>query len=507
MDFTLIWHVIGLLLGAGIGFGVRHYVGIRRVNSIEQRARGIEEDAKRKAEELILKAKKRGVDILGEVRQEEKELRKRFTNNEERLNRRETELQRLAKRTEAYQSEIEQERVALQAMRKETEDLKELELTQLESISRLSQNQAKEQLFKEVEERYWKDLYNRVKALEEEGEKTLEEKAKNIMALAMQRLASVHTSEVVSYTMDIPSDEVKGKIIGKEGRNIRAFERATGVELVIDETPGVVTLSSFNPIRREIARLALERLVRDGRIQPARIEQEVEKAKQDVGQEIVDAGKDAVYQLGIVGLNPDLIKIVGRLKFRTSYGQNVLEHSMETARLGEIMATELGIDVAVTKKAGLLHDIGKAVDREVQGTHVEIGKRILEKYGVDESVIKAMQSHHGEYEPETIEALIVEAADAISASRPGARKGSLEEFLQRLEELEAITNSFEGVQKSYAIQAGREVRIFVNPESVDDVGAQKLARDVAEKIEEKLKYPGEIKIIVIRENRVIEYAR
>ena len=507
MNLTLVGAIIGLIVGFFCGFVIKYYLGIRRVNSIERRAKEIEQEATKKAENLLLQAKKRSVDVLDEAHEEVRELRKRFSRNEERINRRESQLQQLEEKLESRQLEIEGKHKSIDKTKEEVEDIKERQLRQLEEISRFSEAQAKEKLFKELEERYRSDLYNRMRNLEEEGERTLEEKAKNIMGLAMQRLASSHTSEITSYTMDIPSDEVKGKIIGKEGRNIRAFERASGVELVIDETPGVVTLSSFNPIRREIGRIALERLIKDGRIQPARIEAEVDKARQDVAQEIVDAGKDAVYQLGIVGLHPDLVKIVGRLKFRTSYGQNVLDHSLETARLAELIAVELGADVGIAKKAGLLHDIGKAVDREVQGTHVEIGKRILGKYDADKAIIKAMQSHHGEYPPETLEALIVEAADAISASRPGARKGSLEEFLQRLEELEEITNSFPGIQKSYAIQAGREVRIFVNPEEVDDINAKKLARDIAEKIEEKLKYPGEIKIMVVRENRIIEYAR
>ncbi len=507
MVFTNIGAIIGLAVGIFCGFGIRYYLGLRKVNSIERRAKDIESAATKKAEELALKAKGRAVDILQEAHEEVKELRKRFVKNEERLNARESQLHQLENRVESQRKASEEEHSLIEEARKEIESIKELEIKQLQEISRLTEGEAKEKLFKELEGRYRNDLYNRLKLMEEEGERTLEEKAKTIMALSMQRLASTYTSEITSYTMDIPSEEVKGKIIGKEGRNIRAFERATGVELVIDETPGVVTLSSFNPIRREIARLALERLIKDGRIQPARIEAEVEKARTDVAQEIVDAGKDAVYQLGIVGLHPDLVKIIGRLKFRTSYSQNVLDHSMETARLSEIIATELHADVGVAKKAGLLHDIGKAVDREVQGTHVEIGKRILKKYDVDEVIIKAMQSHHGEYEPESVEALIVEAADAISASRPGARKGSLEEFLQRLEELEEIATSFAGVQKCYAIQAGREVRIFVNPDEVDDITAKKLARDIADKIEEKLKYPGEIKLMVVRENRIIEYAR
>ena len=507
MDIVTIRLVVELAVGVLAGWGLRHYVGLRRADSLEQRLKDKERQARDQADELLLKAKQKGVDIIGQAREEEKELRRQLVKSEERLMERDHQLNRLAKSLEIRQKELEKQSHDASELQKSVEQLRDKQLQELEHIGKLSVKDAQERLLKEVEEHYQRDIYNRLKSLEEDGKYLLEEKAKNIMGLAMQRLASVHTSEVTSYTMDIPADEIKGKIIGKEGRNIRSFERATGVEVVIDETPGVVTLSSFNPIRREIARVSMERLIKDGRIQPARIEAEVEKARREVAEEIVKAGQDTVYQLGIVGLHPDLVKIVGRLKYRSSYGQNVLDHSIEVARLSEMIATELHADASTAKKAGLLHDIGKAVDREVQGTYVEIGKRILEKYGVDEAVIKGMQSHHGEYEPETVEALIVEAADAISASRPGARKGSIEEFLHRLEELERIATSYEGVQKAYAIQAGREVRIFVNPEELDDTKTKMLARNIADKIEEKLKFPGEIKVIVIRENRVIEFAR
>lgn len=507
MEAELLRLVVGLAIGLGGGWAVRNYVGLRKADSLEKRMAEQEREAKEKAEEVLLKAKQKGVDIIGQAREEEKDLRRQLVKSEERLLDRENQLHRLAKNLDIRQKELEKKFTEVDTFQKEIASIRETQLKELETIGKLTVKDAQERLLKDVEEHYQRDIYSRLKSLEDDGKYLLEEKAKNIMGLAMQRLASVHTSEVTSYTMDIPSDEIKGKIIGKEGRNIRAFERATGVEIVIDETPGVITLSSFNPIRREIARVSMERLIKDGRIQPARIEAEVEKARKDVAEEIIKAGQDTVYQLGIVGLHPDLVKIVGRLKFRTSYGQNVLDHSIEVARLSEMIATELHADAATAKKAGLLHDIGKAVDREVQGTHVEIGRRILEKYTVDEAVIKGMQSHHGEYEPETVEALIVEAADAISASRPGARKGSIEEFLHRLEELEGIANSFSGVQKTYAIQAGREVRIFVNPEQLDDIQSKMLARNVVNKIEEKLKFPGEIKVVVIRENRIIEFAR
>ncbi|OHA10242.1 MAG: ribonuclease Y, partial [Candidatus Sungbacteria bacterium RIFCSPLOWO2_02_FULL_47_9] len=335
----------------------------------------------------------------------------------------------------------------------------------------------------------------------------LERKAKNILTTIIQRLATSTASEVTTTTVTIPSDDLKGKIIGREGRNIRALERAAGVEIIVDDTPGAIIISGFDPVRRHIAKQALEILIQDGRIQPARIEESVEKARQEIEKQIKAAGEAAAFEIGAFDLDPRLLNLVGRLKFRTSYGQNVLMHSVEMSHIAGMLATELGADVQIAKKGALLHDIGKAVDHEVQGTHVEIGRRILEKFGVDKRIVQAMQSHHEEYPYETIESIIVQTADAISASRPGARRDSVENYLKRLQDLEGIANSFVGVEKSYAIQAGREIRVFVTPEKVSDLEAQKLARDIANRIEGELKYPGEIKVHVFRETRVVEYAR
>lgn len=496
-----------LAVGLVIGYIGRLVIAHRNRKAFEGKIVAERKEAKAKAEKIVLDARQKAVEILEEVKKEEKVRQEQFLRQEERLEKKETEIEETNK---AFKAQEEEFRAKEEALEKEQLKLKELEdkqTKQLEKVSKLSKEEAKQALFKHVEDVYRQELYQRQQRLEADGESALEEQAKNIIALATQRLASEYTSELTTYNFTLPADDIKGRIIGKEGRNIRAFERETGVDMLIDDTPGVITLSSFNPIRREVARIALTKLIADGRIQPALIEKLVGEAKEEIGREIRKAGEDAVYKLGIVGLNPDLVKIIGRLKYRTSYGQNVLEHSIEAARIAEMIATELGADTVIAKKAALLHDIGKAVDHEVQGTHVEIGRRILQKFNVDKAVIVAMQSHHQDYEHESIEAIIVEVADAISGSRPGARKSSLEEYLKRLEELENIANSFEGVGRSFAIQAGREVRIFVEPDVIDDAEAKKLARSVATEIESKMAYPGEIKVHVIRETRVIDYAR
>jgi ribonuclease Y len=335
----------------------------------------------------------------------------------------------------------------------------------------------------------------------------LEEKARDIITTAIHRLGNTVRADVMTSSVEIPSEDLKGKIIGKEGRNVRAFERATGVDVLIDESPGMITLSSFDPVRRQVAKVALEALIQDGRIQPVKIEEFVEKAKKEISETMRKMGEKAAFECGVYNLHPDLIKILGRMHFRTSYGQNVLWHSVEMAHIAGMIAEEIGADVSVAKAGALLHDIGKAIDHEVQGSHVEIGRRILQKYGVDTAIIQAMQAHHEEYPYETPESILVQVADAISGGRPGARRDSVENYIKRLQDLEAIANSFPGIDKSYAIQAGREVRIFVRPEEINDLEAHELARNIAHKIETELKYPGEIRVNVIRESRVIEYAR
>ncbi len=392
-------------------------------------------------------------------------------------------------------------------IKEELEKAQEQKRAELEKVSQMTQDQAKQELLVQTEKDCQEVLFERIKKLEDDGREELEKKAKNIITLAMQRYAASQAAEITTSSVALPSDDLKGRIIGKEGRNIKTLEKMTGVEIIVDDTPGAVVISAFDPIRRQIAKIALEKLMADGRIQPARIEETVEKAKEEIAEKIREAGEAAAFDTGVAGLDPKLVKILGRLRFRTSYGQNVLLHSVEVAHLAGAIASELGANANLAKKAGLLHDIGKAVDHEIQGSHVEIGKMILQKYNMPEEVIKAMQAHHEEYAAETLEAVIVKVADQISGARPGARKDTLEAYLKRLEELEKIANTFQGVEKSYAIQAGREIRIFVQPEVMDDLAARKLARQVADQIQSELKYPGEIKVTVIREMRTVEYAR
>lgn len=498
-----------LTLGTGVGFGylLRQTIAAQRKNSAELIVKKSLLDAKTQSQEIVLDAKNKAADIVEEaskeVKKREAELRKfdeRLGHKEELLEKKTADLDR---ENEAIKSKVEkikeiQEELANQELVKQKE---------LEKISGLSQEEAKNILIASVEKTEGENLLERLRKLELQGEKRLELKARDILAAIIQRIASSTASEVTTTNVAIPSDDLKGKIIGKEGRNIRSLERAAGVEIIVDDTPGTIIISSFDPVRRHIAKTALEDLIIDGRIQPARIEEAVEKAKSQIEKIMKDAAEAACYEVGIFDLDQRLLQLLGRLKFRTSYGQNVLQHSIEMAHLSGMLASELQGNVAIAKKGALLHDIGKAVDHEIQGTHVEIGRRILQKFGVDNAVIQAMQSHHEEYPYETLESIIVQTADAVSASRPGARRDTVENYLKRLQDLEAIANSFEGVVKAYAIQAGREIRIFVSPDKVTDVEAKKMARSIADRIEQELKYPGEIKVHVIRENRVLEYAR
>lgn len=503
--------VIFVLMGAGAGFlsgyFVRQAVARKRVDSAEGKIEKLVEEAEKKSEDLVLTAKKRAVEILEQAKKKEDEREQQIMRNEQRLEKRENLLDRKTEEIEQTKKILEQKVEEVRKIRKESEETRKRELERLEKIAGLSKDQAKNILLQLTEEENRAALAERIAKIEKEGNEEIEKRAKNLMTSVIQKYAGSHSAEVVTTTVTIPSDEVKGRIIGREGRNIKALEKLTGVEIIVDDTPEAVVISGFDPVRREIARITLEKLIGDGRIHPTRIEEAFEFAKKEIDNKVKEAGEAATYDLGIAGLDPKLVYLLGRLRYRTSFGQNVLLHSLEVAHLSGALAAELGADVMVAKKAGLLHDIGKAVDHEIQGTHIEIGIKILERFNMSKEVIDAMKSHHEDYPFETPEAFIIAAADAISASRPGARKDTLEKYLKRLEELESTANSFPGVERTYAIQAGREIRVFVKPEEVDDLGALKLAREIADKIEQDLKYPGEIRVNVLRETRSVEYAR
>ncbi|MDD3498254.1 MAG: ribonuclease Y [Candidatus Moranbacteria bacterium] len=510
MEINLAFIAIGMImltLGAVAGYYTRQSIARKQLSTAEGKANSILEEANQKYKEETLEAKKKAVKILEEAKKKEEERENQIRQMEKRLERREEMLDKKMEELDKGRDLLEKKVVDVKKIRKEAESIKNKEMARLEKIAGLSKDQAKKVLLQLTEENCKSDLVERIKKMENQGADELKKKAQGIIAQAIQKYAGSHSAEMTTSTVSIPSDEIKGKIIGREGRNIKTLERLTGVEIIVDDTPETIVVSSFDPVRREIAKMALNKLIEDGRIHPTRIEEAVEYAKGEIDNKIKEAGEAAVYDIGIAGLEPKLVYLIGRLRYRTSFGQNVLIHSMEVAHLAGALAEELGADVAVAKKAGLLHDIGKAVDHEIQGTHVKIGIKILEKFNIDKEVIDAMKSHHEEYPFGTAESFIVAAADAISAGRPGARKDTLEQYLKRIEELEEIVNSFEAVEKSYAIQAGREIRVFVDSEKLDDYGSIKLAREIADKIEEDLKYPGEIKVNVLRETRSIEFAR
>ena len=502
-----LWAPFLALAGGIVGYILRQLVASYRKDTAELSVKKLLLDAKGEAQKTFEEAKKKSDEVLNEAKRETKEREGQLRKLEEKILAKDESLE---KRRRDLDLEVENLKKKVEEIKKIREDAEALEAKkreELQKIAGLSEDEAKKNLMDSIEKKYEGDILARIQKLEIFGQEKLEQRARDTLAAIIQRLASSTASEVSTTSVQLPSDDIKGKIIGKEGRNIRALERAAGVEIIVDDTPGAVIISSFDPVRRHIAKMALENLIVDGRIQPARIEEMVEKAKVEIEKIIKDAGEKAAYEAGIFDVDPRLGMLLGRLKFRTSYGQNVLQHSVEMAHLAGMLASELGGDVAIAKKGALLHDIGKAVDHEIQGTHVEIGRRILQKFNVDERVIKAMQSHHEEYPYETLESIIVQTADAISASRPGARRDSVENYLKRLEDLERIASSFEGVEKAYAIQAGREIRIFVTPDKITDLEMKKMARDIANRVEQELKYPGEIKVHVIRENRVVEYAR
>jgi len=505
--YALILGVVSLMAGSILGYYARQSIAKRKIGTLEAKIQKEIEAAKEKSKKIIAESKERAAKILEKANQSAVRMREDVLRTERFLRKKESNLEQkellLAKKEKELRKkteELREEKEKIFQLRKEVE-------VKLENIAGLTKEEAKKELFENLENEYQKEIFARIKKLEEQGEAQFEKRAKEILAFAIQKCALSQAQEITTTTLSLPNEEIKGRIIGKEGRNIRTLEKLTGTEIIIDETPEIVVISSFSPIRREIAKLALERLIKDGRIQPARIEQEVEKAKEEINSQIKEAGERAVYETGVLGLDPKLIELLGRLKFRTSYGQNVLLHSIEVSHLASALAAELGANIEVCKKAGLLHDIGKSLDHQIEGSHVDIGIKILEKFGVEKEVISAMKSHHGDYEPESLEAILVQVADQISGARPGARKENLEEYLKRLENLEKIALSFKGVEKAYAIQAGRELRVFVKPEEVDDLTAHNLAKEIASQIEEELKYPGEIKVTLIRETRIVEYAK
>ncbi|MBI2450912.1 MAG: ribonuclease Y [Parcubacteria group bacterium] len=496
-----------LVLGLAFGYFLRKSIAQKQAQSIEAQIEHKLNAASTEAKEILIEAKTNAVKILEEAKREEKETQVRFLKTEERLSRREEQIASQLADFKKREDDLGQKIENVKQIRVKLETLEKEQSESLERTAQLTQAQAKDELFKIVEKNHSDDLFKKIQKLEFSGKEDLEKKARDILAAAIQRYAGSHAAELTTTTLTLPSDDLKGKIIGKEGRNIRTLERLTGVEIIIDETPETLMISGFDPVRRQIAKIALEKLMVDGRIQPARIEETVEKAKEEITTKIKEAGDQACYECAVTGIDPRLSYLLGRLKYRTSYGQNVLLHSVEMAHIAGIMAKELGADVGAAKMGALFHDIGKAVDHEVSGTHVEIGRNILKKFNVKEEVIEAMQSHHEEYPYATLESRIVQAADAISGGRPGARRDTAELFLKRLEDLEKIANSFPGVEKSYAIAAGRDLRVFVKSTEIDDLGAKRMARDIALRIEQEMQYPGEIKINVIRETRIIEYAR
>ena len=465
------------------------------------------EESKRVLKEAILEAKEQDLKLRNDFDRETKEKRAELQRAEQRLTQKEDSLDKKIEALDEQKAKIEAHEEQLGALQQKLDSQHELMVQELERVAQLTRDEAKKALTEEILDDTRRETAKTVREMEQQAKDEAEINAKKIISLAIQKCAADQASELTVSVVPLPSDDMKARIIGREGRNIRALENATGIELIIDDTPEVVILSGFDPVRREIARVSLERLISDGRIHPARIEETVEKVTRDIDVQIREAGESAVYEVGIFGLHPELVKLIGRLKFRTSYGQNVYKHSIEVATLAERMAAELGLDVNFAKRAGLLHDIGKAVDQEQEGTHVQIGAELAKKYKENANIVNAIMAHHGDVEPKTIEAVLIQAADAISGARPGARRETGTNYVKRLERLEAIASSFPGVEKSYAIQAGREVRVIVKPDQVDDAQALFLSKDIAKKIESELEYPGQIKVNVIREFRSVEYAK
>ena len=503
--------VVGALLGILAGFTIRKRIAEREISSAEEEAKRIINESIKSAEskkrEMLLEAKEEIHKNRTEYEREVKERRAELSKQENRLQQKEENLDRKTDSLERKTDSLNKKIAAIDAQQEEIKELKKAQMEKLEQISGYTIDEAKQYLIASVESECTHEMALKIKEIEAQTREEADRNAREIVALAIQRCAVDHASEITVSVVPLPNDEMKGRIIGREGRNIRSIETLTGCDLIIDDTPEAITVSSFDPVRREVARLALEKLIADGRIHPARIEEMVAKAQKEVNAVIKSEGERAVFETGVQGLHPDLVKLLGRQKYRTSYGQNVLNHSIEVSHIAGLMASELGVDVATAKRAGLLHDIGKSIDHEVEGSHVTIGVDIAKKYKESEDVVHAIEAHHGDVEPHTVIACLVQAADAISAARPGARRENIENYVKRLEKLEEVSKSFPGIESSYAIQAGREIRVMVKPEQVSEDEMVLLARKIAQKIEEELTYPGQIKVHVLRETKAIEYAK
>lgn len=498
--------LVSLIIGAGAGYLVRKNIAQNQLDSIEAKAKKLIDEAKQKEKELLLQAKDEAIKIVDEAKVEEKRARDEFKNMMQRLEKREQVCEEKVDQLEKDKESIRQKMTKVDEVKEELGRLRQEAIDKLQNVAGMSKEEALEDMYKKIEQQFSEDLSQRMFKLQKRNTEEFEVEARKILTTVMQRYAGSHAADKTTTSVQIPDDEMKGRIIGKEGRNIKTIERLTGCEIIIDDTPGAITVSGFSPIRRQIARIAIEKLIEDGRIQPARIEETVEMAKKELALDIKQAGEEMLYELGLTGFDPKLVSILGRLKYRTSYGQNNMMHSLEVAHLCGMMAAELGMDVTQAKIAGLFHDVGKSIDHETEGGHPELGYALLKKFGIDEEIAYCCIAHHEDH-PKTALGAICKAADALSGARPGARKGTYEFYIKRLEGLETVANSFPGVEKAYAISAGREVRVFVHPAQVDDYQAHTLARDIAHKIEQELQYPGEIKVTVIREQRVIELAR
>ncbi len=508
---TIVIAVIVGIIGIGAGYIARKNVAEGKIGSAEERAIEIIQEAEQTSEakykETMLEAKEEIHKLRSDMERENKERRNDLQRQERRIVQKEENLDKKIEAFERKEEKLSSKEARLTAAQEKVDALYQRQLVELERLSGLTAAEAKQELLKSLEDEVKHDSAMLVKDMEQKAKEEGDKKAREIISLAIQRCAADHVAETTVSVVGIPNDEMKGRIIGREGRNIRTLETLTGIDLIIDDTPEAVIISGFDPVRREIARIALEKLVNDGRIHPSRIEEMVEKAQKEVDQKIKEAGEQATFAVGVNGLPNELVKLLGRLKYRTSYGQNVLNHSIEVAKLAGIMASELGVDAALAKRAGLLHDIGKAIDHEMEGSHVELGTEVAKKFRENDLVVNAIQAHHGDVEPKSVEAVLVAAGDAVSAARPGARRETLESYLKRLSRLEEISESFEGVEKCFAIQAGREVRIMVKPEVIDDASAVLLARDISKKIEAEMDYPGQIKVVIIRETRAVDYAK